>query len=126
MGYHLHGNIITHYGIAANNRGETEGNITTLQKLLWKNEIHTTVSAEAIRFAIRFHWQQQFHAGNSELETNRKYDYSNDKRFLVTDFIDVNHLNFIGATKFSNIINKEIIEPLEQKRKYDENSKISN
>lgn len=58
MTKHLYGLIVTHYGAAANNRGENEGNITTLQKLLWKGEIHTTVSAEAIRWAIRYYWQQ--------------------------------------------------------------------
>ena len=35
------------------NRAENEGNITTLQKLLWQGETHSTVSAEAIRFALR-------------------------------------------------------------------------
>lgn len=58
MTKHLYGLIVTHYGAAANNRGENEGNITTLQKLLWKGEIHTTVSAEAIRWAIRYYWQK--------------------------------------------------------------------
>ncbi len=53
----LHGIIITNNGIAANNRGENEGNITSLQKILWNNEVHTTVSAEAIRWAIRYYWQ---------------------------------------------------------------------
>jgi len=37
------------------------------------------------------------------------YDYSNDERFIKADFIDVNHLNFVGAEKFSRIINNEIL-----------------
>lgn len=53
MSLHIFGAIVTHHGTAANNRAENEGNITTLQKLLWFGEVHTTVSAEAIRFAIR-------------------------------------------------------------------------
>jgi len=57
MSKHLFGSIVTHHGTAANNRGETEGNITTLQKILWNDDVHTTVSAEAIRFAIRWYWQ---------------------------------------------------------------------
>ncbi|HMW03361.1 MAG TPA: type I-B CRISPR-associated protein Cas7/Cst2/DevR, partial [Acidobacteriota bacterium] len=57
MTFHLFGNVLTRYGAAANNRGENEGNITTLQKLLWKGQVHTTVSAEAIRWALRYHWQ---------------------------------------------------------------------
>jgi CRISPR-associated protein Cst2 len=40
---HLFGLVITPHGTAANNRGENEGNITTLQKLLWNGEAHTTV-----------------------------------------------------------------------------------
>src|SRR5438105_15700262 len=58
MSKHLFGLIVTHYGQAANNRDETDGNITTLQKVFWKGENHTTVSAEAIRWAIRYFWQQ--------------------------------------------------------------------
>lgn len=57
MTYHLFGNIITARGIAANNRGETEGNRTTLPKVFWGDELHVAVSAEAIRWAIRYYWQ---------------------------------------------------------------------
>ena len=53
MSLHIFGAIVTHHGTAANNRAETEGNITTLQKLLWHGRVHSTVSAEAIRFALR-------------------------------------------------------------------------
>lgn len=70
MSKHLFGLIVTPYGAAANNRGENEGNITTLQKLLWKNEIHTTVSAEAIRWALRYFWQRK----NGDDSVNRRWD----------------------------------------------------
>jgi CRISPR-associated protein Cst2 len=53
MSLHVFANFVTPFGTAANNRGENEGNITPLQKLLWLGETHTTVSAEAIRFALR-------------------------------------------------------------------------
>jgi CRISPR-associated protein Cst2 len=53
MALHIFANVITSYGTAANNRAENEGNITTLQKIIWKGQTHSTVSAEAIRFAIR-------------------------------------------------------------------------
>ncbi|MHB8971144.1 MAG: DevR family CRISPR-associated autoregulator [Pirellulaceae bacterium] len=53
MSIHVFANVVTPFGTAANNRAENEGNITTLQKLLWMSETHTTVSAEAIRFALR-------------------------------------------------------------------------
>ncbi len=67
MSKHLFGVVATPYGIAANNRGENDGNITTLQKLLWNGEVHTTVSAEAVRWAIRYYWQR------NGLEVNRRW-----------------------------------------------------
>ncbi len=66
MSKHLFGLIATPYGTAANNRGENEGNITTLQKLLWKGEVHTTVSAEAIRWALRYFWEKNGQAVNRQ------------------------------------------------------------
>ena len=53
MSMHVFASFVTAFGTAANNRAENEGNITTLQKLLWQGETHSTVSAEAIRFALR-------------------------------------------------------------------------
>jgi CRISPR-associated protein Cst2 len=53
MSLHVFANFVTPYGTANNNRAENEGNITTLQKLLWMGDTHSTVSAEAIRFALR-------------------------------------------------------------------------
>lgn len=67
MSLHVFANFVTPFGTAANNRAETEGNITTLQKLLWMGETHSTVSAEAIRFALRRRL-----AGADE--TNRSWD----------------------------------------------------
>ncbi len=59
MSIHVFGSIVTASGVAANNRGENEGNIATLQKLLWGGQVCSTVSAEAIRWAIRYYWQMQ-------------------------------------------------------------------
>lgn len=90
MTLHLHGNILTHYGIAANNRGETEGNMTTLQKIFWQGELYSTVSAEAIRFALRYHWQQLFEqAGDISYQTNRTWnDRDNKFEWKDTTFED--------------------------------------
>lgn len=74
MTIHVFGNILTGHGLAANNRGETEGNITTLQKVLWNGKLHTTVSAEAIRWALRYYWQQ-----NADIPVNRKWDDEKDE-----------------------------------------------
>jgi CRISPR-associated protein Cst2 len=72
MSLHIFANIATPFGTAANNRGETEGNITTLQKLIWHGAPHTTVSAEAIRFALRRRLATMEANG-----TNRRWDEIN-------------------------------------------------
>jgi CRISPR-associated protein Cst2 len=97
MTFHLYGNILTFYGVAANNRGENQGNITTLQKLLWKGETHTIVSSEAIRWAIRYYWQK---AGipvnrvwNDDLP-NEQNPHWQDYNFNVEKYIDDDLLGF--------------------------------
>jgi CRISPR-associated protein Cst2 len=70
MSLHVFANFVTPFGTAANNRGDSEGaNITPLQKLLWLGENHTTVSAEAIRFALRRRL-----SGAEKSGTNRNWD----------------------------------------------------
>lgn len=71
MSLHVFGNVVTPFGTAANNRAETEGNITTLQKLIWHGAPHSTVSAEAIRFALR-----RLLAAAEASGTNRNWDES--------------------------------------------------
>jgi CRISPR-associated protein Cst2 len=99
MSFHLFGNILTSYGTAANNRGENEGNITTLQKLFWKGDVHTTVSAEAIRWALRYYWQT---CGNG-YQVNRQWnDAKNDNiwqndNFDEETYIDDDVLGYMKA-----------------------------
>jgi CRISPR-associated protein Cst2 len=103
MSLHVFGAIVTANGTAANNRGLTEGNITTLQKLVWNGQVHTTVSAESIRFALRRRFAE------SE-ECNRNYDEAGrlntwqDHEFKRWDgkpkdepFIDDDVLGFMSA-----------------------------
>jgi CRISPR-associated protein Cst2 len=99
MTLHLFGNILTGYGTAANNRGENEGNITTLQKILWRGEVHTTVSAEAIRWALRYYWQT---VGNGYTVNRQWDDKENDNRWQNANFdeavyIDDDVLGFMRA-----------------------------
>lgn len=68
MSKHLFGMILTHQGTYANNRGDTEGNATTLQKVLRNGDLFTTVSADAIRYAIREGWQAK---KDKEMRLNR-------------------------------------------------------
>ncbi len=97
MTFHLYGNLLTFYGVAANNRGENQGKIATLQKFLWNGETHTMVSAEAIRWAIRYYWQK---AGipvnrvwNDELPNDENPQWQVPK-FNAVDFIDDDVLGF--------------------------------
>lgn len=53
------------------------------------------------------------HRAINEICSKYKCDYFNyftDKRFVKRDFWDNDHLNFIGAEKFSKIINEEILK----------------
>lgn len=71
MSLHVYANFVTPLGTAANNRAETEGNMTTLQKILWLGQPHSTVSAEAIRFALRRRLENLEESG-----TNRRWNES--------------------------------------------------
>ena len=104
MTKHLYGLIVTPYGAAANNRGENEGNITTLQKILWNGEVHTTVSAEAIRWALRYQWQRKGIPVNRRWDEERNDHVWQDPRWLSwtggndgQTFIDDDVLGFMIA-----------------------------
>jgi CRISPR-associated protein Cst2 len=56
------------------NRGDNIGNTTTLQKVFHQDDVHTSVSAEAIRFALRYRFQLEVTA-----PVNRSYDSSTGK-----------------------------------------------
>ena len=59
MTVHVFGMILTHQGTFSNNRGEGEGTTNTLQKVIREGDLYSTVSAEAIRYALREEWQKQ-------------------------------------------------------------------
>lgn len=67
--HYLYGTILTSEAVAANNRGDNIGNTTTLQKVFYQDDLHTSVSAEAIRFAIRYRFQLE-----EPGSVNRRYD----------------------------------------------------
>lgn len=62
MTTHIFGVVLTHEGTFSNNRGENEGNTNTLQKVIRNGDLFSTVSAEAIRYALRDGWQ---HSGET-------------------------------------------------------------
>lgn len=100
--HYLYGTILTGEAVAANNRGDNIGNTTTLQKVFHQDDLHTSVSAEAIRFAIRYRFQLQ------GLDVNREYDaaagklsYEDEKRSNWNPagqvFIDDDLMGFMDA-----------------------------
>ncbi len=98
MSKHLFGIVCTHHGTAANNRGETEGNITTLQKLLWHGDVvHTTVSAEAIRWAIRYFWQIKGLKVNRQWNDDTNQNEWEEQGFDPDRFIDDDVLGYMRA-----------------------------
>ena len=103
MTLHVFGAICTGSGTAANNRGLTEGNITTLQKLVWQGGVHTTVSAEAIRFALRRRLSEVEPCNRNYDETARANTWEDPKfdrwgpKSKETPFIDDDLLGFMAA-----------------------------
>jgi CRISPR-associated protein Cst2 len=53
---HLFATILTPQAVASNNRGESDG-AATLQKIYRNGDVYSTVSGEAIRYALREGWQ---------------------------------------------------------------------
>lgn len=104
MTRHVHGTVVTQYGVAANNRGENEGNVTTLQKILWKGQTHSTVSAEAIRYALRLQWQRIYEDTQNPLyQVNRVWDDQagtstfQDQSFSAKQFMDDDVMGYMDA-----------------------------
>jgi len=101
--HYLYGTILTGEAVAANNRGDNIGNTTTLQKVFHQDDVHTSVSAEAIRFALRYRFQLE------NLNVNRTYDsdlgrldYEDEKRkgwnpASASVFIDDDLMGFMDA-----------------------------
>lgn len=111
MALHVFGAVVTSLGTAANNRGLTEGNITTLQKLLWNGKVHTTVSAESIRFALRRL------LGESE-PTNRSYDEGE----RTNEWKDPDFKRWDGKSKEAPFIDDDLLGYMSAKAASEENT----
>lgn len=99
---YIYGTVLTGEAVAANNRGDNIGNTTTLQKVFHQDDLHTSVSAEAIRFAIRYRFQLE------GLKVNRSYDpdagklnFEDEKRMRWNPsgdvFVDDDLMGFMDA-----------------------------
>ena len=97
MATHIFGMALTHEGTFSNNRGENEGNTNTLQKVIRNGDLFSTVSAEAIRYALRDGWQQAGETLNRKTLDHRKVEYT-DREFADGRLrIDDDVLGFMHA-----------------------------
>jgi len=112
--HYLYGTVLTSEAVAANNRGDNIGNTTTLQKVFHQDDLHTSVSAEAIRFALRYYFQLESPDAvnrrfeNGELEYfDKDRTYWNPKTGAVR--IDDDLMGFMDA-KAGTAEKEELIE----------------
>ena len=99
MTTHIFGMVLTHEGTFSNNRGENEGNTNTLQKVIRNGDLFSTVSAEAIRYALRDGWQRDGQTLNRRTLDHRAVEY-NDREFANdnwTSRLDDDVLGFMHA-----------------------------
>lgn len=115
MAIHVFATFLTPQGTAANNRGMTEGNMTTLQKLLWNGQVHSTVSAEAIRFALRRRLADSEPCNRTYNEDKRANEWKAPE--FGKDYIDDDLLGFMSAkaattegTKGSAQVRRAVLE----------------
>lgn len=99
MTMHLFGTMLTPQAVAHNNRGESEGTVSTLQKVIRNGDLYSTVSSEAIRYALRECWLE-----DKDLKLNREVSHDGskwkDKEFQKPeDFIDNDVLGYMHAKK---------------------------
>src|SRR5688572_27293351 len=117
---YIYGTILTGEGVAANNRGDNIGNTTTLQKVFHQDDLHTSVSAESIRFALRYRLQLE----GLEDKLNRTYDpevgkldYKDEKRTGWNPkgevFIDDDLMGFMDAAA-AKIESEEEVETADE------------
>ena len=100
MTTHIFGMALTHEGTFSNNRGENEGNTNTLQKVIRNGDLFSTVSAEAIRYALRDGWQQSGENLNRRTRDHRAVEYT-DREFNAEEWpnrLDDDVLGFMHAS----------------------------
>lgn len=102
--HYLYATILTDEAVAANNRGDNIGNTPTLQKVFHQDDLHTTVSAESIRFALRYRFQLEL----EDERINRTYNMATGKVKFKDDkwkdwtpnenvFVDDDLMGFMNA-----------------------------
>jgi CRISPR-associated protein Cst2 len=102
MSKHIFVTIVTASGIAANNRGENNGNITQLQKItVGDNSQFSTVSSESIRWAYResFAKKYPFKVNRIFNDQTMLYEFKDEDVFNPELYIDDDVFGFMNAAK---------------------------
>jgi len=110
MTMHLFGTMLTFQGVASNNRGEVSGGtVATLQKVIRNGDIYSTVSSEAVRYALReslqtvpdVHMNREVgHAGKSEGSSDSTWkakEFGADEKYDKTAYFDDDVLGYMNA-----------------------------
>lgn len=115
---YLYGTILTNEAVAANNRGDNLGNTTTLQKVFHQDDVHTSVSAESIRFALRYRFQLENLKTNRTYESNKLFYGDEDRAYRsISDdiFIDDDLMGYMDAKAAKEEKEDEVEENAEEK-----------
>lgn len=95
------------------------GDLEELVSALHKRNIRVTFITTPILAGFSRYFNQEILSQNRAIVSRmcQKYDcqyynYQDDQRFERTDFSDYGHFNYLGAAKFSKILNKEVLDSL--------------
>ena len=126
--YYLFANLVTHYGPASLNHGQRKGNVSPLQKAKWHNKIHSIVNSDAIRWALRYYWQQHGYPVNRNWYAEEFKNKWIDENFDPVRFIDDDVLGYMLAEAAKEEVTdndhnedilkeKKLIKIIQEKRK---------
>ena len=108
--YYLFGTLMTHYGSASLNHGQRKGNVSPLQKAKWHNKIHSVVNSDAIRWSLRYYWQQQGYPVNRNWNGDEFRNNLLDDRYDPVKFIDDDVLGYLRTEAARSEVVEEVNE----------------
>ncbi len=108
--YYLFGTLMTNYGSASLNHGKSKGNISPLQKSKWRNKMHSTVNSDAIRWSLRYYWQQHDYEVNRVWDADEFINTWTDSNFDPETFIDDDVLGYLRAEAAREEVTEQVNE----------------
>ena len=108
--YYLFGTLMTHYGPASLNHDKRKGNTSPLQKSKWHNKMHSTVNSDAIRWSLRYYWQQQGYPVNRVWNADEFINTWTDNNYDPERFIDDDVLGYLRAEAARAEVTEEVNE----------------